>query len=211
MLITAGADSSVRLWDVEKGTELCKWDTHQPARSCCFAQADQRLAAYTTSAFATVLPSIRFIRIADVPGDSDRNPILQIDIERTQAYDPLLNHADGRFNLTTCQLLQCQLQHPDGLHVHCPHQLLWTFLASRATRVSLILGTCAHQQMGLRFGTVIHILSAVVKDRIVWSSRTTNNACFHTLASPWRVLQHDNVRHSAGAHAVPLLIATPCW
>jgi WD40 repeat protein len=85
-LITAGADSSVRLWDVEKGTELCKWDTHQPARSCAFAQTDQRLAAYTTSAFATVLPSIRFIRIADVPADSDKNPILQIDVERTQAY-----------------------------------------------------------------------------------------------------------------------------
>jgi WD40 repeat protein len=83
-LLTAGADSSVRLWDVELGKELCVWRTGQPAKACAFAQADQRLAAFTTSAFSTAMPSIRFVRIADVPGESDENPILQIDLERTQ-------------------------------------------------------------------------------------------------------------------------------
>ena len=83
-LLTAGADSSVRLWDVEKGTELYTWTTHQPAKACAFAQADQRLAVFTTGAFATSMPSIRFIRIADVPGESKQSPILQIDLERTQ-------------------------------------------------------------------------------------------------------------------------------
>lgn len=83
-LLTAGADSSVRLWDVEKGTELFTWTTHQPAKACAFAQADQRLAAFTTGAFATSMPSIRFVRIADVPGESKQSPILQIDLERTQ-------------------------------------------------------------------------------------------------------------------------------
>lgn len=83
-LLTAGADSSVRLWDVERGVELFRWETHQPAKACAFAQADQRLAAFTTSAFATSMPSIRFIRIADVPSESEQNPILQIDLERTQ-------------------------------------------------------------------------------------------------------------------------------
>lgn len=83
-LLTAGADSSVRLWDVERGIELYRWETHQPAKACAFAVADQRLAAFTTSTFATSMPTIRFVRLADIPSDNVQNPILQIDLERTQ-------------------------------------------------------------------------------------------------------------------------------
>lgn len=63
-----------------------KWDTHQPSKCCALARADQRLAAFATQPFATIAPSIRFIRIADIPGDSDPNPILQIDLDRPQTY-----------------------------------------------------------------------------------------------------------------------------
>jgi WD40 repeat protein len=83
-LLTAGQDSSVRLWDVQHGEQLFIWESNQPARACAFAKADPHLAVYTTDQFSTTSPSIRFVRIAEVPQQTDPTPTLQIDITRKE-------------------------------------------------------------------------------------------------------------------------------
>jgi hypothetical protein len=91
-LMTAGQDSSVRLWDVQTGSQLFIWESNQPARACAFAKADPHLAVYTTDQFSTTAPSIRFVRIAERPQDSDQTPLLHLDRTRLQrcAAAPLL-------------------------------------------------------------------------------------------------------------------------
>lgn len=122
-LLTASTDSSVRLWEVSTGQELMKWDTHQPSKCCALARADQRLAAFATQPFSAISPSIRFIRIADIPGDSDPNPILQIDLERPQTYVFALDfsalsriiiaHVTANIGNDDSRLMQLVVQHAD--------------------------------------------------------------------------------------------------
>ena len=74
----------MRLWEVQTGKELFKWDAHQPARAVAFGNIDPHLACYSTDPFSTLAPSLRFVRIAELPQDSEQNPFLQIDLERSQ-------------------------------------------------------------------------------------------------------------------------------
>lgn len=74
----------MRLWDVQTGRPLFVWETHQPARACRFGTIDPHTAMYTTDSFSTSKPSIRFVRIADIPEESSDQPMLQIDLERQQ-------------------------------------------------------------------------------------------------------------------------------
>lgn len=84
--MSAGKDSSVRLWDVQHGTELFRWDTKHPARACAFANIDQRLVLFATDPFSTVPATLRLARLADLPEDTPQEPQLQIELERSQKY-----------------------------------------------------------------------------------------------------------------------------
>lgn len=48
-LLTGSADSSARLWDVQTGKELFRWDTRTAVRAVAFAQGDKK-ALYVTDA-----------------------------------------------------------------------------------------------------------------------------------------------------------------
>jgi hypothetical protein len=74
----------MRLWDVQHGTELFRWDTKQPARACAFANIDQRLVLFCTDPFAAVAPTLQLARISDFPEQTPQEPLLQIDLERSQ-------------------------------------------------------------------------------------------------------------------------------
>ena len=74
----------MRLWEVNGGRELFNWDAHQPARACAFGNIDEHLACYSTDPFSTRDPSLRFVRIAEVPEESEQEPTVQIDLERSQ-------------------------------------------------------------------------------------------------------------------------------
>lgn len=63
-LLTGSGDSSVRLWDVQTGTTLHTWKTHEPCRAVKFALGD-RLAAFSTDPFMAAQSAINFTRIAE--------------------------------------------------------------------------------------------------------------------------------------------------
>lgn len=83
-LLSAGQDSTVRLWDVKTGEQLFCWNSHQPARACAFGKIDPRTALYSTDPFSTTAPSLRFVRIAELPQETQQDPTLQIDLKREQ-------------------------------------------------------------------------------------------------------------------------------
>lgn len=63
-MLTASADTKVKLWDVGTGSELASIEHQQPARSVAFATGS-RLAAVTTDAFMGSPASLRVYRVAE--------------------------------------------------------------------------------------------------------------------------------------------------
>jgi len=65
-LITASADQSVKLWNVQTGAQLYTFSFNSPARSVDFSVGD-KLAVITTDPFMGVTSAINVKRIADDP------------------------------------------------------------------------------------------------------------------------------------------------
>ncbi|DBA93000.1 hypothetical protein WJX79_006086 [Trebouxia sp. C0005] len=63
-LITASADSSVKLWDVASGKDLFTFKSQEPCRAVAFSVGD-RMAAYTTDQFMGQPSQIHLVNIAD--------------------------------------------------------------------------------------------------------------------------------------------------
>ena len=63
-LITASADSSVKLWDVASGKDLFTFKSQEPCRAVAFSMGD-RMAAYTTDQFMGQPSQIHLVNIAD--------------------------------------------------------------------------------------------------------------------------------------------------
>ena len=63
-LITASADSSVKLWDVASGKDLFTFKSQEPCRAVAFSIGD-RMAAYTTDQFMGQPSQIHLVNIAD--------------------------------------------------------------------------------------------------------------------------------------------------
>ncbi|CAI7784655.1 unnamed protein product [Closterium sp. NIES-54] len=64
MLITASADQSVKLWEVETGTPYYTFSMDGPARSVALAEGEQ-LAAITVDPFMGSVPAIHVKRIKE--------------------------------------------------------------------------------------------------------------------------------------------------
>ena len=62
MLITASADQSVKLWEVETGTPYYTFSLEGPARSVTLAEGE-RLAAVSVDPFMGSVPAIHVLRI----------------------------------------------------------------------------------------------------------------------------------------------------
>ena len=63
-LITASADSSVKLWDVASGKDLFTFKSQEPCRAVAFSVGD-RMAAYSTDQFMGQPSAIHLVNIAD--------------------------------------------------------------------------------------------------------------------------------------------------
>lgn len=63
-LITASADSSVKLWDIASGKDLFTFSTSEPCRAVAFSLGD-RMAAYSTDQFMGQPSGIHLVNIAD--------------------------------------------------------------------------------------------------------------------------------------------------
>ena len=66
LLITASADQSVKLWNVQTGAQLYTFSFNSPARSVDFSVGD-KLAVITTDPFMGVTSAINVKSIADDP------------------------------------------------------------------------------------------------------------------------------------------------
>ena len=74
----------MRLWDVKTGEQLFRWEANQPARACAFGKVDPRTALYSTDPFSTTAPTLRFVRIAEVPQETEQAPTVQVELKREQ-------------------------------------------------------------------------------------------------------------------------------
>ena len=63
-LITASADSSVKLWDIASGKDLFTFKSQEPCRAVAFSLGD-RMAAYSTDQFMGQPSAIHLVNIAD--------------------------------------------------------------------------------------------------------------------------------------------------
>ncbi|KAG6764365.1 hypothetical protein POTOM_031831 [Populus tomentosa] len=76
-LITASADQSVKLWNVQTGAQLYTFSFNSPARSVDFSVGD-KLAVITTDPFMGVTSAINVKRIADDPSQQSGESVLTI-------------------------------------------------------------------------------------------------------------------------------------
>ncbi|KAL3582352.1 hypothetical protein D5086_016684 [Populus alba] len=76
-LITASADQSVKLWNVQTGAQLYTFSFNSPARSVDFSVGD-KLAVITTDPFMGVTSAINVKRIADDPSQQSGESELTI-------------------------------------------------------------------------------------------------------------------------------------
>ncbi|KAL9401616.1 hypothetical protein Peur_005465 [Populus x canadensis] len=76
-LITASADQSVMLWNVQTGAQLYTFSFNSPARSVDFSVGD-KLAVITTDPFMGVTSAINVKRIADDPSQQSGESVLTI-------------------------------------------------------------------------------------------------------------------------------------
>lgn len=67
-LITASADSTVRLWDVQTGRNLFTFKFNEPCRAVRFSMGD-RMAALTADPFMAAPSAIHIVNIAEDPAD----------------------------------------------------------------------------------------------------------------------------------------------
>ncbi|KAI3426446.1 hypothetical protein D9Q98_008813 [Chlorella vulgaris] len=77
MLLSAAGDSSARLWSMETGAELFKFQFNEPARASKFS-VGEKLAAVSTDPFMNSKSAIRFFRIAEDPREQSGEEILQL-------------------------------------------------------------------------------------------------------------------------------------
>ncbi|GMH45617.1 hypothetical protein BSKO_13574 [Bryopsis sp. KO-2023] len=78
-LVTASADSSFRLWELDTGKELCKWALREQCRACCLAVGD-RQAAFTADPFSGSPPRIHMVEITDDPLDQSDEILVSYDM-----------------------------------------------------------------------------------------------------------------------------------
>ena len=118
ILITASGDSSVRLWNVEDGTERFKFEFSEPCRAVSFSTGEQ-LAVCSSDAFMGSAPSLHILKIAEDPRDQTMAPLKTMMMDDkgriTRAFFTPLNdqiissHEDGtlkRWDTETGKLLQ---------------------------------------------------------------------------------------------------------
>ncbi|KAJ6890813.1 hypothetical protein NC651_024350 [Populus alba x Populus x berolinensis] len=77
LLITASADQSVKLWNVQTGAQLYTFGFNSPARSVDFSVGD-KLAVITTDPFMGVTSAINVKSIADDPSQQSGESVLTI-------------------------------------------------------------------------------------------------------------------------------------
>ncbi|KAK8958108.1 Eukaryotic translation initiation factor 3 subunit I [Platanthera guangdongensis] len=77
LLITGSADQSVKLWDIQSGTQLYSFNFEAPARAVEFSVGD-KLAVITTDPFMEQTPTIQVKRIARDPNDQVGETVLTI-------------------------------------------------------------------------------------------------------------------------------------
>lgn len=76
-LITASADSSTKIWDVETGDCLYTYAYKQPCKAVALSLGD-RMAAITTDPFMSEPSAIRIVSIAEDPSESASEELLHI-------------------------------------------------------------------------------------------------------------------------------------
>ncbi|KAJ3055164.1 Eukaryotic translation initiation factor 3 subunit I [Rhizophlyctis rosea] len=83
-LLTGSADSSARLWDVQTGKELFKWNTNTAVRAVAFAQGDKK-ALYVTDAVMGQKSTIWVVPVEDNVEDQTDEFMLKITIDGPKA------------------------------------------------------------------------------------------------------------------------------
>jgi translation initiation factor 3 subunit I len=78
LLLTASADQSVRLWDVETGRELFKWPHRGPVKSVAWAEGEREFVACHDPFGSTVPASINVFAFADEKDKQGDTPRLVI-------------------------------------------------------------------------------------------------------------------------------------
>lgn len=78
-LVTASADSSFRLWEMETGKEICAWIPKVPCRGCALSVGDQQ-AAFSTDPFMKEPPRMHIVEITDDPLDQSDDILLTVQV-----------------------------------------------------------------------------------------------------------------------------------
>lgn len=76
-LLSAAGDSSARLWDMETGDMLFRFQFNEPARAAKFS-VGERLAAVSTDPFMNSVSAIRIFSIADSPAEQSEEEVMRL-------------------------------------------------------------------------------------------------------------------------------------
>jgi len=126
-LITASADSTLRIWEVCGGKELYKFQFKEPCRAAALSLGDE-LAAVTTDAFLGNLCKIHVLRIANDVSDQSADDLLTVDVDhghitRVLFHDVnrhlITTHADGtirRWDVETGKKIQTEQLHEKSIN-----------------------------------------------------------------------------------------------
>jgi translation initiation factor 3 subunit I len=126
-LITASADSSVRLWRVQTGEELYKFAYKEPCRAVSFSVGEE-LAAVTTDAFMGASSTIHIIPISRDLNQQQGEDIMKITVDREKISRVFFHdmnrqlvtaHENGtvrRWDVETGKLLQTESVHEKSIN-----------------------------------------------------------------------------------------------
>lgn len=77
-LITASADQTVRIWELQTGKELFQFQQGEPCRSVQLSIGEQHMA-YTTDAFMGTPPMVHIYKLEADISQQSRTPVLEFD------------------------------------------------------------------------------------------------------------------------------------
>ncbi|MEW5303151.1 MAG: hypothetical protein WDW36_005871 [Sanguina aurantia] len=125
-LITASADQTVRIWELQTGKELFQFQQGEPCRSVQLSIGEQHMA-YTTDAFMGTPPMVHIYKLEQDITQQSRTPVLEFDapkgrITRVMWADLnrtlITSHDYGmmrRWDVETGKMLQEACVHEDAI------------------------------------------------------------------------------------------------